>query len=329
MPKIDLHHHLDGAFRPSSLYKEAFRRNLPQSKLSKEDFFANCRVSSQCNSLSEFLDVFSFFIDIAARPEFLKECAFEIVEDMKNDGVIYAETRVAPHLFGGSEKISENISAILEGLQKGRQMYGLQVNLILCTMRGAPKNWVKELLEIFEIYSGKGVVGLDLAGDEGKYASEELVAYFSKAHSLKLPITIHAGEADGPKSVWNAVKKFHASRIGHGVRSIEDNELMDYLYKNKIPLEICLSSNLHTGVVKDYASHPFPHLLRKGLCVTLNTDDPSVSGIDLSNEWQKAIEHFNLTKKEIKTILLHSVSAAFLPLSKKRFLEKKVSDFFL
>ncbi|MCB1202234.1 MAG: adenosine deaminase [Leptospiraceae bacterium] len=329
MPKIDLHHHLDGAFRASSLYQEAVRRNLPQAKLSYNEFQAKCRVRPNCRSLTEFLDVFNFYYDIGSNIPFLKHAAQDAVEDFKNDGVLYAETRFAPHLFGIGDEVREAVNAVLEGLENGHAKGGPKVNLILCMMRGHSAKFITELIDLALEFKNRGVVAIDLAGDESRYSGDEYSMSFSEVHSAGIPVTIHAGEAAGAESVWRALKNFHAVRIGHGIRSREDLALVKYLIEHGIFLEICVTSNLQTGTVESIESHPLKEYLAQGVKVTLNTDDPSVSDITLSGEWETVAEKLNLGAKEILQILLNSADAAFISEQEKQNLRQTIRQYSL
>jgi adenosine deaminase len=306
---IDLHHHFDGAFDVNELYLEARRRNLPQGKLSETDFAARCRVPADCHTLTQFLAVFEFFYDIAQDLEFLHRAALSLPERLQKEGVIYAETRFAPDLFMGDRYTADEVvEGVLSGLKEAA---ATPVGLILCVMRNSPIETVENLLTLYEKYQGDGVCGIDLAGDESRFACREYAPIFRRAHEMKIPITIHAGEAAGPQSVRDALDLFHAQRIGHGIRSIEDRDLVERLARDRIGVEVCLTSNLQTGNAASYAAHPFTALRKAGVLVTINTDDPSVSAIDLPHEWAVATSEYGLSKVDKKELLLNSVEVAF------------------
>jgi len=325
LPKIDLHHHFDGAFRSSSLYKEAKRRNLPQGKLSFKEFQNKVTLKPTCNSLTEFLDTFNYFYDIPTDVNFLKKAAEELVEDLYEDNLIYAETRFAPHLFA-DENLSQKeiVKNVVDGLKAGYKKTGLKVNLILGIMRGFPLELVEELISIYHQFDE--VVGLDLAGDESKFPGDEYKEVYQKANADGIPITIHAGEAAGPKSIWLALNELKASRIGHCVQAIEDEKLMQYLFENKISQEICLTSNLQTGTILNLEDHPIQNFYDRGLKITINTDDPSVSDIDLSHEWELAIEQYNLNDEDVKKILKNSADGSFVSENEKLSLKEKIEN---
>lgn len=319
---IDLHHHFDGAFDIDALFAEAKRRNLPQGKLSAAEFKSKCQVPADCRTLTEFLAVFDFFYDIAQDVDFLHNEAKGLPRRMANGGVIYLETRFAPHLFTGKNySAADIVESVVSGLEGGS---GAPVRLILCAMRSTPVENVSELIDLYQKFGARGVCGIDLAGDESRYACREYAPVFARAHEMDIPITIHAGEASGPQSVYDALNLFKARRIGHGIRSIEDVALVKRLADEKIALEVCLTSNLQTGNAASYAEHPFMRLRKAGVLVTLNTDDPTVSGIDLKHEWERATGEYGFSETDRKGLLANSVAAAFCDDRLKESLHKQI-----
>lgn len=326
LPKIDLHHHFDGAFDIAALYAEAQRRNLPQGRLSAAEFAGRCQVNKDCRNLTDFLAVFEFFYDIAQDLDFLHGQAATLPARMAAAGVVYLETRFGPHLFTGSRySAAEVTESVLAGIAKDPSV---PVRVILCGMRNMPLTNISELVDLYEKFKNRGVCGIDLAGDESRYACREYAPVFDRARELQIPVTIHAGEAAGPQSVLDALDLFHAQRIGHGIRSVEDAALVSRLAEQKVALEVCLTSNLQTGNAADYQQHPFMRLMRAGVPVTINTDDPTVSGIDLNHEWQTAITEYSLSATEQKQLLLNSVQAAFCDAELKTTLTKQIEVFF-
>ncbi|MCS6984291.1 MAG: adenosine deaminase [Leptospiraceae bacterium] len=329
IPKIDLHHHFDGSFTAEELYAEAQRRKLPQGDLTFEEFSRRCRVQANCRTLTDFLAVFSFFYEIAQDLKFQRQAAESLVRRLKEDGLVYAETRFAPHLLVPPGcHLEETVEAVLTGLREGCAHENFTVNLILCIMRGVPVEQGWEVLKLVQKYRGHGVVGIDLAGDESRYRGDEYIRVFQEAAAQGISITVHAGEGAGAVSVDFAIKQLKAQRIGHGIRSKESEEVMHILQERQIPLEICLTSNIQTGTVESLKEHPIMDFLNRGLCVTLNTDDPSVSGITLSHEWQIAHETYGLSLVQMEKLLLNSVYAAFCSQEEKCQLEAKIKDYF-
>jgi len=323
---IDLHHHFDGAFETEALMREARRRKLPQGKLSDADFKKNCQVPPGCKTLTEFLNVFNFFYDIAQDLDFLHGQAESLGRRAAEGGAIYLETRFGPHLFKGEKYSAAQVTeSVLSGLEKNQST---RVRLILCVMRNSPIEQVAELIDLYETFHERGVCGIDLAGDESQYACTEYAPVFDRAHALGIPITIHAGEAAGPQSVKNALNLFHARRIGHGIRSIEDSELVKRLAAERIGVEVCLTSNLQTGNALSYQEHPFMRLREAGVLVTLNTDDPSVSGIDLNHEWATARREYALSSGAEKEILLNAAAVAFCNEAMRNNLKRQIENKF-
>jgi adenosine deaminase len=321
---IDLHHHFDGAFDVAALYREAQRRGLPQGKLDAAEFAKRCRVPENCNTLTDFLAVFFFFYDIAQDLDFLNHEAMKLPKRMSDAGVIYLETRFGPHLFTGNQYSPSQVTeAVISGIENGK---GATVRVILCAIRNAPIEHVQDLIVLYQTFQSRGVCGIDLAGDESKFACREYAPVFDRANDLGIPITIHAGEATGPRSVYDALDLFHARRIGHGIRSIEDPKLVQRLASERIGLEVCLTSNLQTGNAASYQAHPFMRLKDAGVLVTINTDDPTVSGIDLNDEWNFAIEHFRLTDSDHKALLYNSIEVAFCDDPTKHRLRQQVAE---
>lgn len=321
---IDLHHHFDGAFDVPALYREAQRRNLPQGQLDPIEFARRCQVPKNCSSLTDFLAVFFFFYDIAQDLDFLHHEAMKLPKRMSDAGVIYLETRFGPHLFTGAQYTPTQVTeAVVSGIANGN---GSTVKVILCAIRNAPIEHVEELIELYQKFQPRGVCGIDLAGDESKFACREYAPVFDRANGLGIPITIHAGEATGPQSVYDALDLFHARRIGHGIRSIEDPHLVQRLAAERIGLEVCLTSNLQTGNATSYQAHPFMRLKEAGVLVTVNTDDPTVSGIDLNDEWNTVIDQFKLSDGEHKSLLHNSIEVAFCDEATKHRLRQQVAE---
>jgi adenosine deaminase len=243
-------------------------------------------------------------------PEGLSESVRLVANNIQSHGVIYAEFRFAPQLHTDLGMTQEDaIKAALDGIKRT----SLKVNLILCFMRGIGNEAQNlETLELARKYLVKdgGVVALDIAGAEAIFKTRDYEALFKKAKEYGIPYTIHAGEADGPDSVKKAIE-FGAKRIGHGVRSFEDDELVDIINKKGIPLEMCPTSNSITIAIPDMNKFPFMDFLHKGLKVTLNTDDMGIERTNIVEEFDFLETKFNLTYEQKKKILLNSVDAAF------------------
>jgi len=194
--------------------------------------------------------------------------------------------------------------------------------------------YARETVELaHEINSGykeedAPIRGIDLAGDESRYRASSFVDVFKLVKEYGFPVTAHAAEAAGADSARDALELLHARRIGHGIRIKEDPDLLEYILEKKIPLEVCLTSNLQTSTVPSLDAHPFREYLDRGIAVTINTDDPAVSGITLSHEWEIAEKQYSLTRDEMKRILMNSAAAAFTSDEIKRKLTRQIDDYF-
>ena len=219
----------------------------------------------------------------------------------------YVEIRFAPQLHTKKGLTQRQVTeAAIKGLPEGK---GLEAKLILCCMR--MENNEKENMETIrmaEAYLGKGVAAADLAGAEAIFPTKSFEPVFRMARDAGVPFTIHAGEADGPKSIWTALK-FGAKRIGHGVRCLEDETLVEYLREHRIPLEVCPTSNFQTKAVK--GEYPLKKMLEKGLCVTLNTDNTTVSGTTLEKEFEVARTRLGVTEEELEILKANAEKARF------------------
>ena len=325
VPKVLLHDHLDGGVRPQTIIELA--DELKYSKLPTRDVgeLANWfYVGANKGSLVEFLKGFEHTTAVMQTKEGLERVAYEMMEDMKSDGVAYIETRFAPvfHLTKGLY-LEDTVTAVLAGLEKGKRDFGVGYGLILCGMRN-----MKNTLEIAELavnFREDGVVGFDLAGEEGGYPPKKHLEAFQFIQRSNFNITIHAGEAFGKESIWQAIQWCGAHRIGHATRLLEDivldddgevvsfGELAQYVLDKRIPLEICLLSNLHTGAVDQLDNHPFGILFKEKFRVTINTDDRLMSNTDLTNEFLTAVKYFNLSIDEIEKITINAMKSAFIP----------------
>lgn len=325
VPKVLLHDHLDGGLRAQTiidLAKEQKYKKLPTTDAA--ELAAWFHLGANKGSLVEYLMGFEHTCGLMQTKEALTRVAYEMLEDMKNDGVCYVETRMAPALHTSKGLYQDDVvKAVLEGLEKGRQDFGVGYGLILCGMRN-----MKNTLEIAELavnYRNQGVVGFDLAGEEGGYPPKKHIEAFQFIQRANFNITIHAGEAFGKESIWQAIQWCGAHRIGHGTRILDDfifdankkvvgmGDLAQYILDKRIPIEICLLSNVHTGAVENLANHPFGILYKMKFRLTLNTDDRLMSDTTMTNECMLAIEHFGLNLDDIEKLMINAMKSAFIP----------------
>lgn len=307
---IDLHLHLDGAISTKSARELAKLQNISIPE-SEEELTKLMRVSPECKDLTEFLEKFDFPCSLIQTEEGIKTAVFNLCEELKSQGIIYAEIRFAPQKSCEKGLSQEQVvQAAIEGMNKS----SLRANLILSCMRGeiTPENVEKnrETIRLTGKYLGRGVCGTDLAGAEALFPTRDFKEIFEYANTMNIPFEIHAGEADGPSSVRQALS-FGAKRIGHGVHSVEDPTLVAELASKKIPLMVCPTSNIQTCIAKEVKDLPIRAFLAAGIPITINTDDPSIEGTDLKTEWDKVINAFALNRDEVRQIMLNSVNAAF------------------
>ncbi len=322
LPKIDLHLHLDGAIRTRTILELGEKHGVTLPADNVEELSKHVQVQPSCRSLTDFLACFEVFYPVLQYPDAVERIAYELCEDLKKQGVVYAETRFAPVLLteeGASQE--ELIQAALEGLKRGRSEFEVPVNLIVCAYRGTPPEASAEVVELAQKYREEGIVGIDFAGDESQYDAREHMEALELAREYNLPLTIHAGEAGAVENIREAVE-LGADRIGHGVRLEDDPELLTEIVDKEIPLEQCLTSNLQTQAVSEIAAHPFPDFYEQGVKVTINTDDPRISSTDINDEFLLAAESFDLDIADLKSVLQNSVEAAFVDESTRSRLRK-------
>src|SRR5438046_2591496 len=328
LPKVLLHEHLDGVLRPRSILELA--RSLKYDQLPTEDPEELARWFHQGanqGSLPKYLEGFAHTIAVMQTEEALERAAYEQVEDLKNDGVVYFETRFAP-VFHARKKLTHQqvVSAVLKGLERGRKDFGVCSGLIICAMRNMDVSL--EMAELAVDFRERGVVGFDLAGEEGGYPPKKHVDAFHYIQRQNFNITIHAGEGYGKESIWQAIQYCGAHRIGHGTRLIDDIAVADgragklgalaqYVLDKRIPLEICLISNVHTGAARSLSEHPFKIFYQEKFRVTLNTDNRLMSDTTMTQEFEAARDTFGLSLEDFEKITINTMKSAFLPYDRR------------
>lgn len=311
--KIDLHLHLDGSLRPGTVWELAQEQGVVLPASSEEELRSFLRVSEQCQNLNEYLKCFDLPLSVLQRKEALERVTYELVEDLAKQKLTYAEIRFAPQLSTKQGLSQDEVTeAVIRGLNRARNDYAsMKAGLILCFMRGADSHTNEGTLETAKRYYGKGVLAVDLAGAEALFHTSEYENLFWKVREAGVPFTIHAGEADGAESVRKALD-FGAKRLGHGVRAIEDDKLVERLVRERITLEVCPISNLHTKVAADVFHHPIRRLFDRGVRVTVNTDNMTVSNTSLDREYEFLKQYYGFTEAEIEKMNEYAAEAAFL-----------------
>ena len=304
---VELHLHLDGALSIDNCKKLAKIQNIniPSSDKQLHDILA---VSSNCHDLNDFLTKFEFPLSLLQSSIGIKNAIINLQNELIKQGIVYVEIRFAPQLHTSKGLTQEEVVlSAIEGLKESK----LRCNLILCCMRG-DKNQDEnfETIRIAKKYLDKGVCGIDLAGAEELYPTKNFKDLFIYAKKLNIPFTIHAGEASGPDSVYDAIE-FGAKRIGHGIRSYEDFNLIKKISKEKITLEICPTSNICNSIYKKIENMPIKYFIDNGVNITINTDDPSVCNIKLKDELKSVVSAFNLSYQDIIKLQLNAINASF------------------
>ncbi len=324
VPKVLLHEHLDGGLRPATILELAEQvgyARLPERDPAKlAEWFA---AGAARGSLALYLEGFGHTIALLQSAEALERVAHEFAQDMAADNVVYAEVRFAPHFHTqGGLGLDAVMSAVLRGLERGRQDFGVDVGLIVCGMRNLSPMLSFQMAELAVAHRARGCVGFDLAGEEAGHPAKHHIEAFQLVKRMNFSITIHAGESFGPESIWQALQHCGAHRIGHGTRLIEDMAVYDgkvvsmgalaqYVLDHRIPIEVCLSSNVHTGAVPSLSEHPFPHYMSKGFRVTLNTDNRLMSRTSMTQEYLLAVEHFGCSFDALEKLTINGMKSAF------------------
>ena len=322
-PKVLLHDHLDGGLRPKTVIELAASEKIPLPEQDPERLSEWFLRGADKGSLAEYLEGFSVTTGVMQTEESLSRVAYEMMEDMKKDGVVYVETRFSPlfHTKGGLS-YDQVVESVLRGLKNGARRFGNKFGLIICAMRNTPPAQSLEMAELAVRFRNQGVVGFDLAGDELGHPPKDHLEAFHYIQRNNFYITIHAGEAFGKESIWQALQFCGTHRIGHGInlkhdimdedgRIIEMGSLAQYVLDRRVPLEICLSSNLHTGTVPHLRYHPFPILYRNGFRVIINTDNRLMSRTTLTKEFLLAVENYGLTLRDMERLALNAMKSAF------------------
>ncbi len=324
VPKVELHEHLDGGLRPETIISLAKERNIALPSYDREELTSWFQEGCRRKSLPLYLETFRYTTAVMQDRASLFRVAEEELLDLAEENVVYAEIRFAPslHTKGGMNP-EEVVSTVIRGADEARRKTGIEYGLILCAMRNEDPVKSLETAELAVAFSGRGVVGFDLAGDECGYPAKKHVEAFNYIRRKNFNITIHAGEAFGLESIWQALQICHADRIGHGTRITEDmtiengkilkmGSLANYIRDKRIPLEMCLTSNVGTGACQSYAAHPFPLLLRNNFRVFLSSDNRLMSGTDLTREMLIAAETYGLGFDDLEKITINAMKSAFI-----------------
>jgi len=327
IPLIDIHRHLDGNIRPATIWQlgQQNQIKLPESSLSK--FLPHVQIQDSEADLMAFLKKLDWGVAVLKTLDDCKRVAYENVEDAYDAGLDYAELRFSPFYMAQAHQlnVADVVAAVIDGVAAGVKNFDVKINLIgILSRTFGIENCQIELAGLLA-HKDK-LVAIDLAGDEYNYPGELFVDHFKQVNNAGLQVTIHAGEAAGSQSIWQAIEQLKATRIGHGVACASDEKLMEYMVKHNIAIESCLTSNYQTGTVADLSQHPIKIFLENDLLVCLNTDDPAVENIELKHEYGLAKNLLGLRNEQLKQLQLNALTASFLSDSEKKQLCIKVNS---
>ena len=326
LPLIDLHHHLDGSVRLETILHLGLKHNLPLPASTLEGLRPFVQVSTPQPGVMAFIEKFQWMTGVLVDYDACRRVAFENLEDAAKEGIDYIELRYSPWFMAEAHGLDPVgvVEAVTEGVRVGERQFGIKANQIgILSRHYGPEIAAKELDALRHFRDE--ITALDLAGDEGNFAGSLFVEHFRMACDLGWHITVHAGEIRGPESVWQALRELKAERIGHAVHAVEDPALMDYLAENQIGVESNLTSNVQTTTVDSYATHPMKTFIEKGIPASINTDDPGISAINLTYEYEVAAPAAGLSTAQIHQAQRNALQTAFLSEAEKHALVQKAA----
>ncbi len=326
LPLTDLHRHLDGNIRTQTILDlgTKFGVKLPANNII--DLTPHVQIVEAEPSLVAFLSKLDWGVAVLGDLDACRRVAYENVEDALNAQIDYAELRFSPYYMAMKHNLPVEgvVEAVVDGVKAGIRDFGIKANLIGIMSRTFGTEACQQ--ELNAILSQRdNIVAVDLAGDELGQPGELFTSHFKQVRDSGLNITVHAGEAAGPESMWQAIQDLGATRIGHGVKAIQDPKLMDYLAEHKIGIESCLTSNIQTSTVESLQNHPLKQFLEHGVLACLNTDDPAVEGIELPHEYEVAAPQAGLSQEQIRQAQINGLELAFLSDSEKQALKLKAA----
>ncbi|MDG1752883.1 MAG: adenosine deaminase [Thalassotalea sp.] len=324
LPLIDLHRHLDGNIRPKTIWQLAQSNQITLPTTHFDDFIPYVQIIESESNLLAFLQKLDWGVAVLKSLDDCKRIAYENVEDAYNAGINYAELRFSPYYMAKTHQLntSDVVAAVIDGIRLGMKDFDVKINLIGILSRTFGVEKCQHELDAI-LNHKQHITAVDLAGDEYNFPGELFVEHFNQVNKADLQVTVHAGEAAGSESIWQAINQLHATRIGHGVACQHDQKLMDYMREHQIAIESCLTSNYQTGTVENLQHHPIKTFLDNDLLVCLNTDDPAVENIELKHEFELASSQLNLSNDQITQLQKNALKASFLSESEKQNLLKQ------
>jgi adenosine deaminase len=312
VPKTDLHVHLDGSLRPSTILELAAEQKI-DLPTDDRDELSDLMYVKDATNLEDYLTRFEITLSVLQRSQALERAAYELCEDAAAENVRYMEIRYSPALHTRNGlPLPETVEAPLRGMHRAAQDFGIRSNLIICGIRNMDPGVSYNLAALTVAFKNRGVVAFDLAGAESNFPAKLHREAFYLVRNANVGATIHAGEAYGAESIHQALHYCGANRIGHGTRLFEDPALMQYVADFRIPLEICLTSNVQTRAVAGFSSHPVRDYFDAGLVVCLNTDNRLMSRTSVTEEHLRAAKHLGFAPGDLAELILNGFRSAFL-----------------
>lgn len=323
LPLVDLHRHLDGSVRLETILDLGRRHHLALPAWDAAGLRPYVQVTEPQPGVLAFLERFEWMTGVLVDLNACRRVARECVEDCAREGLDYVELRFSPWFMAEAHGLDPAgvTAAVVEGVQQGSAETGLRTNLIgILSRTYGPELAEKELNAL--LTRREAICALDLAGDEAHYPALWFRDHFKRARDAGWQVTVHAGESDGPQSIWSALRDLGARRIGHAVHAPADPALMAALAEQQIGIETNLTSNVQTMTAPSYAAHPLKTFLEAGLLATINTDDPGISAIDIAHEYEVAAPHAGLSAAQIRQVQVNGLEAAFLSAAEKEELRR-------
>lgn len=325
LPLTDIHRHLDGNIRAQTILDLGRQHNLTLPASSLEALIPHVQVTSNEPDLVSFLSKLDWGVKVLADLDACRRVAYENIEDAAQNGLHYVELRFSPGYMAMTHQLPVEgvVEAVIAGVHEGCRDFNVEARLIGIMSRTFGETACLRELDALLAHRD-GITALDLAGDELGFPGSLFLSHFNRARDAGLRITVHAGEAAGPESIWQAIRELGAERIGHGVKAVEDAALMEFLAKQRIGVESCLTSNIQTSTVPSLAQHPLKTFLEHGVLASINTDDPAVQGIDIQHEYRVAAPAAGLTPEQIRQAQINGLEIAFLSEAEKAALRARV-----
>jgi len=326
IPKTEIHIHLDGAFTLKHLFKLINKyESVPKIKS-----LEGLKKKFEYKDFSHFINTWFWKNSLYREPIDFEESVFYSLKELFDQNIVYIEAFISPWDYYKSGLNPQDIvRASIDGINRVEELCGIKCRLIVDITRDHGHETAMDRLDEISQFLGDKVIGVGLGGSEHKYPASLFKEVFLEAKRRGFHCVAHAGEVSGPESIWSAINDLKIERIGHGVRATEDPELIEYLVEHQLPLEVCINSNIKTGVYPNYQEHTLPLLVEKGVFVTLNSDDPTMFGASLSDEYLIAKNEMGIKLNNINRILNNTIEASFATSKEKNFYKKKLNSYWI